>query len=110
MKKIFTLLAAIVLVLSASAVWAVPTIIIDGTLEAAPIVTTSGFSPLSGRENLGVVTAYEFAGISGILTADFLTPGLYGAAMMENPADPDYPASSYRGVSDLAVLLVFPAF
>jgi hypothetical protein len=107
MKKVLLLLAATMLLLSSMA-WAVPTINIDDTLEAAPIVTTGGFPSIPFISNPIVATAPEFANVTGVLTANFLTAGLYGAVMLENPLDPDFAASSYKGISDFALLLVSP--
>lgn len=99
------------LVLGATAAWAtpvVPTINISDLTEAAPTVTSSGFPSVPIIGNPVVVTLNEFANVTALLKDDFLTAGLYGAVMLENLTDPDYAASSYRGISDFATLAVSP--
>jgi hypothetical protein len=112
MKKVMILLAAMILVLSVTAAWAIPTINIDDSSEGDPGVTFSADFPvinILGRQ-ISPVTATdtEFANITATLIGNFLTPGVFGAVMLENPADPDFAISSADGVSDFAILAVSP--
>jgi hypothetical protein len=102
MKKVMLLLAAAMLVLGATAAWAMPTINIvepiDETLP--PTVESSGFTIPRV-----VFTAPEFANITGALTGatatNFITSAVYGIKMLE-------PAFEGGGVSDFAILGISP--
>jgi hypothetical protein len=108
MKKILVILSAVMLVLAASTAWAVPTINIDDTLEAAPIVTTSGFTtpiPIFGT-NPKVTTAFEFANVLGVLDANLIDVPTFGKAWGIKMLEPAFEGG---GISDFAVLDVAPS-
>jgi hypothetical protein len=114
MKKVMLLLAVFILLVGTSAAWATPvatpTISISDLTEAAPTVAYNNFPAINifGQSipNPVVITLNEFANVTGLLTANFLTAGTYGAVMLENLNDPDYASSSYKGISDFATLIV----
>jgi hypothetical protein len=94
--------------LGTSAAWAIPaipTINIDDLLDGNPVVTPSGFPSTPIIHNPIVATLDEFANVFGLLKANFLPAGFYGARMKENALDP---SPNHLGVSDFAVLFVSP--
>ena len=74
-KKGLVLMAATLLVLAASAVWAVPTINIYDLEETNPTVTSSGFKDIPIFSNPIVATLPEFASITGVLCAKLINNG-----------------------------------
>ena len=75
-KSLLALAAAALLLLSGTAVWAVPTIQIDDTQEAVPTVTFSDFAP---NPDPTVTKGFEWAFISGFVSGlpDVLQKGSY---------------------------------
>jgi hypothetical protein len=99
-RTVLLIVTAAMLLLAGSAAWAA-TINICDLGEGAPVVTTSGFTSIPLIGNPIIVTADEFANITGTLFGNFINAGAYGIKMLE-------PAWEGGGVSDIATLIVSP--
>jgi hypothetical protein len=99
-RTVLVIVTAAMLLLAGSAAWAA-TINICDLGEGAPVVTTTGFTSLPLIDNPIIVTANEFANITGTLFGNFINAGAYGIKMLE-------PAWEGGGVSDIATLIVSP--
>jgi hypothetical protein len=81
-RTVLLIVTAAMLLLAGSAAWAA-TINICDLGEGAPVVTTSGFTSIPLIGNPVIVTADEFANITGTLFGNFINAGAYGIKMLE---------------------------